>query len=208
MKRSRMAFVATLLGGLLALTAALPAAAKPSSGGDVPPGQATAITPPAPAKIRVLTVPMVITGFDPEVAAAHGYEVRTNAAGQSVTVQAGEPTSAGTVIPNGTVGGTCGYSSVFLSNPWSLQYKIDTAFYTYSPSVAYGWHVLVTGPGYSRTHNWSGLLALAHAWTATATGNIALNQRGEFYAYASGQSTLWNGLICTSNHPTDIEGIF
>lgn len=205
---------------LIAVAAlAIPSAASATDG---TPTGATA-TP-----VVATTVPLSITGFDAATAAKYGYELRLNDAGQHVVVKAGEATSTGTVVPgavlNGTAslselgGGTvspqgivygdCGTSSVFLLDSGSLKYHVDTGFSVTTPAISYSWSVLVTGPGYAKTHTWGGGLLFRSTWTGSADATIASSQAGWFYAYASGSAALANGLICQSLHPTDIEAIY
>lgn len=203
---SRRSLAAFFLAALMA------AAPLPAHGGEADAVAAGAssghrVAEDADAQIA-LRIPMVAVGYDPAVARANGFELRRSPSGQAISVKRGHPTSSGTTVPLGTVGGDCGYSSVSLSNPSNLTYKVQTGFLVYTRAVGYSWSVQVTGPGYARTHKWGGLLRLASSWTGSATATIAPRQRGEYFAYASGSATLVNGLICRSNNPADVEAIW
>ena len=96
-----------------------------------------------------------------------------------------------------------------LTNSATLKYHVDTAFSVNAPAISYSWAVQVTGPGgYLKNHTWGGGLFFRTTWTGTADANIAQNQAGLFTAYTSGSAALANGLICQSNHPTDLIYVY
>ena len=106
----------------------------------------------APPSTVTVTMPMHIAGFDPVVAAAHGYRVITLSNGNPAVVPAGSALENGAspspVRPEATIAGPCGTSSISLWSQRSNQYTFQTGFTITrnAYAVEYTWHVSIAGP--------------------------------------------------------------
>ena len=153
---------------------------------------------------------MALVGFDREVAAANGYEIRTDAQGVEYSVPIGTPSQetlgGGLVTPQTTVTGNCGSSYVELYDVGTLRYHMKTGFGVTQAVVSYSWSVTITGPAYSRTYSYGGGLLLRNNWDATQTANVV--NGGWYSAKAVGSATTPAGAVCASLGPISTEPIY
>jgi hypothetical protein len=136
---------------------------------------------------------MQVTRFDADVAAAHGYEIKTLPDGTRATVKQGDAT------PSNTVNGDCGSSYLYL-DPRPHGYAVRTGFHVIHRAVSYSWAVDVYGPTGKR-FTWGGGLRFRNDWSGTASSGAV--RAGEYFGLASSPTyaILWDGSICTSGHP-------
>ena len=132
-----------------------------------------------------VAVPMYVTGFDADVAKAHGYS---------------------TARPMNVVAGDCGSSLLTLqARPRGLH--IITGFAVIHGVVAYQWAVDVHGPsGFRKT--WGGSNGLDATWQGTADqGNL---NPGTYSGIVTSPAyaVLEDGSICTAGPATDTKPVF
>jgi hypothetical protein len=161
-----------------------------------------AAAPSAPASAQVVktVVPMHIIGFDPAVARAHGYVIRTDSHGRQYSVKAG--TKAG-IIPRSVVYGDCGDSFLYYFNLGNRTVAVNTGFDVNFPAVYYWWKYYMVDKGGTSSHTHSGGLLLADSWsTRDQWGGMT---PGPSYAFVAGNSyaDLADGAVCTSGGPSD-----
>jgi hypothetical protein len=92
---------------------------------------------------------MTVVGFDQQVAAAHGYVIRTGADGRQYAVKAGQltPDSSG----GNYVTGDCGWSWVQVNGTGNRGIRLDSGFGVIRNVIAWEWHdVLIDRGGVSR----------------------------------------------------------
>jgi hypothetical protein len=164
-----------------------------------------------PDSTETIEMPMVVVGYDREIAEEHGYEIRTSPDGTEYSVLKGTPESvtparAGAIQPMGVVTGDCGSSYVNIYNPAARRYTTTTGFGVYTAAVGYTWSVNVVGPNYNYTHRWHGALALNKVFHMSSSARQVTN-RGDYTAKATGWTTHVNGAICRSLGPIDVEYI-
>lgn len=177
--------------------------------------QATATGSPravgAPGGTAKVTTGMYYSGFDAAVAKAHGYVIRTNAAGLQYSVKIGSNVSPGS---DPVKYGACGASYVYYS-----------AFGARSKSPKYGasFETGYTVDGLAVEGNWTldvadnaGVGALFYGAAANGTG--AWSASGDTwhsvtgYSYAEVNTSSWvlleNGGFCTSAGPWDSTSLY
>ncbi|MBO9556618.1 hypothetical protein [Cellulomonas sp.] len=151
--------------------------------------------------------PMVVVGYDPDVAKAHGYAIRFTAEGMPYAVKSGPHLTTGRgATPDNIVTGNCGSSWVFLYDVGALRYSVDTGFGLVSAAVSYSWAANVVGPAYNYTPAWSGALLLKTAWSAQGARSVSLP--GTYSAKSSGTAVLATGVICRSQGPVANQAIY
>ncbi|PKQ17510.1 MAG: hypothetical protein CVT68_08150 [Actinobacteria bacterium HGW-Actinobacteria-8] len=187
--------IGVVVASMLALVGAGPASAA-----EVEPSAAS------PVLVSATVVPMVITGFDPQVAIDNGYEVVYDEAGTPRLADSslipGQTSSIGMITPMNQVDGNCGSSWVYLYDVGAKKYRVDTGFAVILPAVSYSWTALVGG--YS--HSWSGGLFWRKSWEASATGMVSTE--GSYVASANGWAMFDTGFKCQSMGPIDGEWIY
>lgn len=147
-------------------------------------------------------VALRITGFDRNVAAANGYEIRTDAEGREYSVAAGTKSTAGTVSPNNSVGGNCGVSSLFWGPTSGHSADIITGFRDLiKPAVQLTWIVHVIDKYGVSDKKWSGPLDNKTSWVGT--NHFTSAGAGPASAtVTTGTAILNTGAVCTTGHPT------
>jgi len=165
---------------------------------------ATASTVPAAPATTMVRVPMKVVGFDAKVAAAHGYALRKEANGATELVNV----RTGSVVPQDTVKGNCGYSWYYLSNRSASTWTFWTGFYIYpiyGAAYDYTWHTHVTGPaGYSQSDDFGGLLEARARWESKNERFHAFGARGTYVgAVTSGHAITLLGFVCYTGYPFD-----
>ena len=168
------------------------------------PAYAGAATQPVTGSGRI-TVPMKRTGVDHQVAAAHGYVVRTGADGVEYAAKPGD------VTPFNTVPGDCGISWINFvgSNPYTHHTTIQTGFQLangYPGAVHVEWDIDiiddygVSNPGWVEyppsVHRWEKFYPFTSAGSGIAVTDVIL-----------GIAILWDGTICFSYDPSDSTGL-
>ena len=181
MRKLLIPIVATAVLALLAPTAA----------------QASAVPASIPTKSFRVVKPMQVVGFDREVAAANGYEIRVNNEGQEYSVPVGSDAS---VTPSNTVTGNCGSSYVQITPVGNRKALIQTGFTVYTGAVDFDWVVHVIDNYGVSNKTWGGALAFRSSWVGTNN----FTSSGTGYASAEvtwGVAFLWDGTICFSLGP-------
>ncbi|MGW8378912.1 DNA/RNA non-specific endonuclease [Streptomyces sp. ODS28] len=113
------------------------------------------------------------------------------------------------VSTKGRVYGNCGSSYVTLhqkSNDYPVRMR--TGFDLKQPAVAYTWVAALTGPGgFADDYESSGGLAFQRSWDGEYNSD-GDESEGWYYAAvapAASNAVLWNGNVCTSGGPTELE---
>jgi hypothetical protein len=162
--------------------------------------------------------PMTVTGFDDQVATAHGYRIVRLPDGRSASIRQDVPLSGDfdaptrptepVVGPNPTsiVYGNCGSSYFYLYNVGYPKWKVLTG-YTVAAPVAdiLDWQLYLYDPHGSikEGRSWSGI-ATGAAWQVADGPPPLLTVHGTYHGLvADGTVVLVNGAICTSGHPAD-----
>jgi hypothetical protein len=111
-------------------------------------------TPTSPASVTTTSTPtgpavtkqgMTITRFDPAVAKAHGYEIRTDSKGHQYSAKIGSAAPLDGSNPGQpSLGGNCGYSNIYYGAVGSKQAHVETGYDVILPVVASDWWVYVT----------------------------------------------------------------
>jgi len=152
--------------------------------------------------VSARTVGMVVVGINESVAAINGYEVGINSSGREYLVDADD----GTMVPQGTVGGNCGTSSIWLYDSGIYRFSALTEWTTKSRAVSYRWAVAIwDNYGWITAGSWGGNLALRTSWSHIWTGKVP--GAAYYTARAVGSVLLANGVICQSGQPTSTEYI-
>jgi hypothetical protein len=138
---------------LAAVGAAIAAAAALVGTAQATPSVAQAITPHA----VMTTTPMKVTGYDPEVAKANGYEIRTDPQGRQYSVKVGTPT--GGMTPANEVSGNCGVSWIYEVAQGGLRVSINTGFHVIAIAVSFEWKYWMGDQGGVTSHTHSGPLS-------------------------------------------------
>ncbi|SDJ83046.1 hypothetical protein SAMN04488074_103321 [Lentzea albidocapillata subsp. violacea] len=98
------------------------------------------------------SVGMRIGGFDPEVAKANGYEIRTDEQGRQYSVKLGE---VGTQSQNGgRLYGDCGNSWVRVNGIGRRVARLETSWDVILPVVAFEWHITVIDTAGVSSQDW------------------------------------------------------
>lgn len=168
---------------------------------------AMATSPDSDSSVRV-EVAMELTGFDAEVAAAHGFEIRSTASGRQFSVPVGTPDDfqpalkdtapaplpAGSISTKAAIKGDCGSSFVTVDN-WTV-----TTGYTVSYGVLYSkWGVSVlSGAGtyqdFNLDHGSSGpIWDTARAINSNHSGWGSASVNGGSYALMTNGGTCYSG---------------
>jgi hypothetical protein len=155
--------------------------------------------PSGEAGITTTTLGMTIVGFDPAVAKANGYEVRTGSDGKQYPVMKGGGVSTNVT---GTVYGNCGSSYVTLTALGNRKVLIETGFNVIAPAYDYSWTVhVIDNYGASNKYWGSALNPPRPSWLGT---NL-FTSSGTGYMWAgvtSGVALLTNGWVCYSGNPS------
>jgi hypothetical protein len=159
---------------------------------------------PAVAEVSITNrVPMTFTGFDREVAAENGYEIRTDATGHECSVAIGTPSGpcptyasqdGGDLTTQNTVYGDCGYTWLY----WrSSATAFETGYYIYSswgrPAV-HAWTVYLWTSAGPQIWDLSGAPATGSSRWEAARSIGADGQSG----FASGEVIMTNGASCSA----------
>jgi ABC-type transport system substrate-binding protein len=172
------------------------------------PASAAQVQPSAanPVLVSTTVVPMVITGFDPQVAIAHGYKVVYDETGTPRLADSslipGQKTASGLVTPMNQVDASCGSSWVYLYDIGDKKYRVDTGFAVIFQAVSYSW----TAPVGGYPHSWGGGLFWRTSWSASAVGLVQYG--GRYLASANGWAMSDTGFTCRSTGPLDSELIY
>ncbi|WP_431837972.1 hypothetical protein [Cellulomonas sp. Y8] len=183
---------------------------------------ATAHTPTdTDPTVIVIEAPMVVGGFDADVARANGYKIVTDANGEkrSVPVTAAakaadaqllaKQQAEGTVSPLATVvTGDCGSSRIVIADGAGFRDAgISTSFTVNRPAVGYSWFVDITGNSTSTRRTFTGGLLSRTTWQHTFAHTVPA--AGTYIASVARTSNavLNNGTICFSGGPSDSDYI-
>jgi ABC-type amino acid transport substrate-binding protein len=178
-------------------------------------GESTAIPATATATRtaqhgELISVPMKIVGFDPAVAKAHGYEIRTDAQGHQYSVKIGAKagSAAARVTPNNSLDGNCGTSYLWYYAIGNQAATLDTGFYNLpAPAIHYTWKVSVTDAIGTGVVPWSGILALRGSWegqTVTHHGTTGYSTA----KVTTGVVELADGTNCVTLQPWDYTYLY
>lgn len=166
--------------------------------------------------VGVVSQPMVVVGFDADVARANGYEVATKPDGTEYRVDSPNADSytvedldlPSEISPADVRTGNCGSSYAFLYDVGTRTYQVDTGFGVYNAAIGYTWSANVIAPSaaYNYTHRWHGALWFNNAFEMSSTATISSGSWAT--VKATGWTTHANGDICRSLGPIDSEAIY
>ncbi len=160
---------------------------------------------PVGRDLATVKQPMVVTGFDREVAEANGFSI-VMMDGVKTLVHV---TRQGIQEPLNQIGGSCGYSYAYLTDIGPNQYRVRTGFHTNQASISYAWFVDVTSndPVYSRFFQKIGTLALRNDWDWRPTGTTPDDGYFRVKVSVASWSELWTGAVCNSLGPSEVQYI-
>lgn len=165
------------------------------------PAQASAASvasAPTPQLLRSIATPMHVGGFDPAVARAHGYEVRTSPDGTQYPVKSG---SSATVTPDNVVSGDCGFSYVYEYGIGNRAVELYTGYSVVSSVYQWYWQVRLDDRGGSSYRNWAGGANNGIWQVDQVVGGLTRGgARATVISYNS-VAFLDNGWICYSGGP-------
>lgn len=165
------------------------------------PAQASAASvasAPTPQLLRSIATPMHVGGFDPAVARAHGYEVRTSPDGTQYPVKSG---SSATVTPDNVVSGDCGFSYVYEYGIGNRAVELYTGYSVVSSVYQWYWQVRLDDRGGSSYRNWEGGANNGIWQVDQVVGGLTRGgARATVISYNS-VAFLDNGWICYSGGP-------
>lgn len=196
-----------ITGAVVVAFALLPATAANASTGS---------SDPAPNSTRV-TTPMVVHGYDAQVAAANGYKIVTNAdaAQESIPVTAAavaqskqaDQRRAGVQAQSAAtpaVVGNCGSSWVSGVKQAHDTVAFSTGFLVYLAATHYTWTVYATGAitGNHLSSTGGGPASGTRSWTGAIPSVIGPGIGGVPFACGSASVVLVDGTVCYSVGPT------
>jgi hypothetical protein len=162
----------------------------------MPAGAAQAAT-----KQGTTSTEMTVPGFDPEVAKANGFEIRTY-----------PDSTQGPVIPGemnrDTVVGDCGtayfqFNDLLDSNAMEISWGFDLSV---GPAISLGWSYTAVGPSYSRADSGGEPVYFDRSFDGYFTDYVV--EEGLYSGFADMWAVLYDGRICSSADPTDEEYVF
>jgi len=168
---------------------------------------ALAVTPAsastaAPKSITV-SRGMTVTGFDPAVAAAHGYVIQTGKDGRQHSVKKGQLSPMG----YDEVTGNCGLSYINFNGIGGSAASLATGFQVIAPVASGHWEVSITDNSGGSNQPWD-IGPNNGTWDGYRTLNLtnggALGTVLPDYSYA----VLDDGTICSSGGPTTTTDIY
>lgn len=155
------------------------------------------------------TSPMYVVGFDASVAAANGYEIRTDSQGRQYSVKIGS-TAKVSPYDTGIINGNCGTSYITFTSIGNNKANFQTGFGVFlGAAVYYGWYVSITNPFGSTAYSWGGGLFFRSTWESPVTTYYT-----PYFGYTiaavstSSYATLSNGAICYSGGPQASDYIY
>jgi hypothetical protein len=168
---------------------------------------------------------MYVAGFDPQIAAAHGYKIVTypNGDQQSVPVDANSTQPKSLVLHHNTtvrgvmapdansdydrVVGNCGISWIAVQQTAASQVQVGSGFTVFpAPAVGYSWTISLSDRNGTSHQSAEGGLFFRTSWARVWT---KLNQHGYTFDYVlSGVADLDDGTVCFSGRPSvSISGL-
>jgi hypothetical protein len=164
-------------------------------------GTAEAASSPSSAP-HVVVIPMHIIGFNPAVAKAHGYVIRTDSQGRQYSVKAGAPAG---VRPddNPVIDGNCGYSFLWYSARGNHTVFVSTGFGLNQIAVSYWWKYFMRDPGGTSSHIHAGALEYLSSWSTGDTWGGMTPGPSEAWVDTGSDALLVSGGVCSSGGPSD-----
>lgn len=159
----------------------------------------------APQTTRSVETAMTIGGYDPAVAEAHGYEIRTTTSGLQYSVKKG--TAPSEVSTQDIVHGNCGSSWVYETAQGGLRVWLETGFNVIAPVTQSSWNVTLVDRGGRSNQpypSWTGgpyWASNRYAGGLTAGPASATVNPGSF-------AVLTTGAICYSGSPRATTTIY
>jgi hypothetical protein len=197
---------------LLAVFAAVGSAVGTSDAALAAPAASTS-TATAPATVEV-TQAMHITGFNAAVAKAHGFEIRTNAQGQQYAVRIGAPLNASVTPNTPVVTGSCGQSFMYYNaighraTAPRFMANYTSGYRVILPTIGGQWVMYFQDRAGIGVITKNGATNGTPAWSNSGTTYHSLSGRSEAWVTTSSWVMLDDGLICTSEGPSDITNLY
>jgi hypothetical protein len=148
-------------------------------------------TPASPQAVKVV-VPLHIVGFDPAVARAHGYVIRTDSHGRQYSVKAG--TKAG-ATPDNVVYGGCGDAFIYYYALGNRAVAVNTGWDVNFDAVYFSWKYYMVDRGGTSSHTHSGWLLQSSWSTYDQWGGMTQGPSSAFVA-ANSYVDLADGVTC------------
>ena len=189
------ALLASALTAFVAPAAGATALPSPTASAPVHAGSTSEKLPNGQV-VHVHWVKNHVSGFDPAVALAHGYQIRYDSQGKPYPWKSGMSPDS----PKGSVPGNCGSSYIFFGAVGNSQGLVNTGFDIGLNVTKLSWIVVVVdqrGAGQITINKGPA----SNVWGTTFYTN---NAKGPAYAAVSTRSyaVMTNGVTCTSNGPT------
>lgn len=156
---------------------------------------------------NTIWVPMTITGYDRDVASAHGYEIRTDSAGHEYSIRASAPpggvlqTSAMvegvSTQATSTVYGNCGSSFITLS---AATDRAATGYSVYGATLWRQWGMTVVNGTVTHGYDLSGGITGA-SWSTYRTVSWAFGYT-DAWVNSGSYVMMWDGGYCSSGLPS------
>jgi hypothetical protein len=162
---------------------------------------ASAATSAPRASITKVTEAMHVIGFNRQVAAAHGYEIRTAPDGTQYSVKTGSP--AGTAIPRGVVEGPCGVSYVYEYGIGNRAVELYSGFSVILPEVGGHWQIRLSDRGGTSFKNYNVAPSGNGIWQFNqVVGGLTKGPAQATVVGPASFTILDNGEVCYSGGPT------
>jgi hypothetical protein len=157
--------------------------------------------PRAPTNVTKVTEAMHVVAFDEQVAAAHGYEIRTAPDGTQYSVSKGS--LAGTASPDGVVEGPCGVSYVYEYGIGNRAVELYSGFSVILPEVGGHWQIRLSDRGGTSFKNYNVAPSGNGIWQFNqVVGGLTKGPAQATVVGAASFTILDNGAVCYSGGPT------
>lgn len=195
------------IGVTLAVVGALAFVGNPAvhaSSGDISSADST-------DDVRVVEQPMVVSGYDEEVAKENGFRIDFTEEGDPypvpVTEEARQQVLEGGPQTQDIVPGTCGISRLFVAPSSSTNVQIDTGYTIYSTfgkPLSHTWDVDGATSSGGFTENFSGLAPFyGYDWSASHNVYVGSSNTGTAEIRSGSRSYLNTGFTCHAEFNTD-----
>lgn len=188
-------------------------------------GVAPAVAAPQGDSPTIISTPLTFIGFDAAVAAANGYELRTDSTGRqyitSISTPAGVFTGAhylpqnvdasgsvtakkqGLASPNGVVPGDCGNSSIFFES--EHQYQTSYTFNEPGGTYEHVWFVTGTSSLGGQTYDDSGYAPFGGVGWVSGLKTMTQPGHVTYIVVSTGYAIGVLGYVCGSGNPSAVR---
>jgi|SRR4051794_29489353 hypothetical protein len=153
--------------------------------------------------VTTTTAEMRVVGFDKNVAAAHGYDIRTAASGEQYSVKRGGISAAAPAMPSNVVGGNCGFSYVYEYGIGNRAIELYTGYSVIHDVIRWHWQVRLDDRGGSSYRNYSGWINNGIWQVDQVIGGLTRGGARASVIRSASWALLDTGAICVSGGPWD-----